>query len=213
MTDSSEQGNMDLVDHIAGDLQMTLASIGFVRQNNAPGVVACFVRRNFSHNRAVVIVECPPEMDPALFARSSRDVCKRAAGFYVPIFYEIGLQIVVLGPAAITEPTSVVDTFSNQTCVLQAVHVVDLSTGIVTSGTTWGQTVTKEIHSAVAVSLRATMGKHELHGERGPTSITEPPVIKSLEQPHWFRNLMLVAAVGAIIVFVIRIILLFTNPR
>jgi hypothetical protein len=144
---------MDLTAQILKELDGALSHLGF-RRRTARRVLACWVLRKLSYNRAVVVIECPSSEDPAVFAREQKSVCRKAAGFFIPFFYEVGLQIVVLGPAAITDPKSVVDAYSNQICVLQSVYVVDLAGRSVTSGATWGQTVTRPIQEVVASALR-----------------------------------------------------------
>ena len=107
---------MDAVAQILADVETTLHPLGF-RRRLAPGVLACWVRRKLNHNRAVVAIECPRGEAPAIFARLQKIVCRKAAGFYIPVFYEIGLQTIVLGPPVMTDPIDVVDTISNGICL------------------------------------------------------------------------------------------------
>jgi hypothetical protein len=203
---------MDLVPQIIAELDAALTPIGFTRRP-AVGAVACWAWRTLNHNRAVVLIECPPNQDPALFARDHKNYCRGIAGFIVPIFYEMGLQIITLGPPVVTDPTAVVDKFSNQICVLQSVHIVDLERNVVTSAATWGQTVTKQTQEAIAYALRSALreAKKDAH-DHGETSDNrkshgQQPLIKTAEQPKWHRTWMTIAAWGALLAFIIAAIL------
>src|SRR5689334_17186214 len=116
---------MSVTTQLITELDNTLIPRGF-RRRAAEGVLGCWVRRTLMTNRAVVVIQAPPDADPALFARDQKRASRKAAGFFIPVLYEIGLQIVVVGPPVRTDPTRVVDRYSNQVCILQSVHVVDL---------------------------------------------------------------------------------------
>ena len=88
---------------IQAALEGALTPFGF-RRRPADGVISCWVLRTFMRNRAVVVIYCRDDKDPALFAREQRGLCRSAAGFFIPVLYEIGLQIVVVGPPAVTDP-------------------------------------------------------------------------------------------------------------
>lgn len=104
----------------------------------------------------------------------------------------------MLGPPVGTDPTTVVDTYSNQVCVLQSVHVVDLVAGVATSGATWGQVVTGEIQAAVAGALRAAV--RDGTPDTG-TRHVEEPLVRSAEQPliFWLAGAAGVFAAGALL--------------
>lgn len=166
---------MDVMNHVLAALDEALKSAGF-RQLESDGVLACWIRRTGSTNRAVVAIECPLDEDPALFAQAQRGMCRKAAGFFVPFLYPIGLQIVVIGPRVQTDPVSVVDTYNNQICCLQSLHIVDLHMRHVTSARTWGQRVTGPLQTAIASSLRAAVGD-------ASEDSAARPLIRSKEMP------------------------------
>jgi hypothetical protein len=153
-------------------------------------------------NRAVVVIEAPDDADPALFARDQKGVCRRAAGFFLPVLYEIGLQVVVVGPPVRTDPTSVVDKYSNQVCVLQSVHVIDVEGKVVTSGATWGQFVTGPVQRAIAQAMRVAV--------EGEEAAAAPPGraadISTAKRPVYFRVALLCGAL-AVLLYLLRILL------
>lgn len=149
--------------NIRAVLNETLMERGFRPRTEAADptgaspVVACWTRRTIFTNRAAVVLRCPEAEDPAQFARASRRSCAKAAGFYVPVLYGIGLQVIVLGPGVQTPLEDAVDRIDNQWCVLQAIHVVDMSQGTVTSASTWGQVISGPDQQAVATALQRAL--------------------------------------------------------
>ncbi|MEM6931575.1 MAG: hypothetical protein AAF602_31885 [Myxococcota bacterium] len=135
-----------------------LGARGF-RAQPSDDVAACFVRRTWMTNRGVLVLDVPPEVDdPAAWARTQRARCAEAVGFRIPLVYHPGIQIVTLGPPAVTLPEDAVDRIDNQWCVIQAIHVVDLGAGAVQSAATWGQVVSGPDQVAVAAALQAALG-------------------------------------------------------
>ncbi len=60
-----------MVDELTARLDEALRARGF-RRRESPGVDACWVRRTWNTNRAVVLLRCPEGEDPALYARAER---------------------------------------------------------------------------------------------------------------------------------------------
>jgi hypothetical protein len=197
-------------------LDEMLVAQGFHRRQ-VPDVLACWARRSLlTGNRAVVVIECPGDEDPALFAREQKKRCSKAAGFFIPFLFEVGLQIIVVGPPALTDPTTVVDTYSNQICVLQSVHVVDLKRRRITSGATWGQVVTGPLQTAIADTLRMAIVR-DTPKELESAITTEEPFIpgardarlefRSVVLPNWLRTLFVVIICSGVLVFLVRLAL------
>jgi len=174
----------------------TLRERGY-RSITAVDVGACWVRRTFNTNRAVVLLDVPDNVDdPAPWAREQRLRCARAVGFRIPLFFHPGVQIVTLGPSAVTEPSAAVDRYDNQWCVIQAIHVVDLERPDVTSGATWGQVVSGSDQEAVAHRLQQVVGGAELADVL--------PVERSA-QPRWVG----LALAGGAVAIAINILMAF----
>jgi len=159
---------------LIAELSTDLERIGF-RSNPSSEVLGCWIRRRPNTNRAVVLLRCPEGVDAAVFARESRSACARSAGFYIPLLYGIGLQVVVVGGDNETAPTDVVDRYDNQWCCLQSVFLVDIEAGTVDSGRTWGQTTSSPIQAAILRALAPITGEH-----RGA-----PSYIASVSTPRW----------------------------
>jgi hypothetical protein len=191
-------------------LDETLRGHGF-RRRSAASVLACWVRRSvWTGNRAVVVIECPPDCDPAVFARGEKKRCAAASGFYIPVLFETGLQIVVFGPSVRTDPMAVVDRFSNQICVLQSVHVVDIKGGRVWSGATWGQRVTGPVQAAIVEALQSALN----HGTFAPTLLSSRQSSeKWMQLPRWLQTSMRLAMWVALLVFVLRVVLMLFGVR
>ena len=81
--------------------------------------------------------------------------------WFVPLFYELGLQIVLFGQGLQESLCSTeglrayVDSFSNQFVVLQSIFVVDTATRKFTSARTWGQVITGKYQDAIAAGIEA----------------------------------------------------------
>lgn len=143
--------------HILDVLADRLADRGF-RVVPSDDVAACFVRRTWNTNRGVLVLDVPPDVDdPAAWARTQRARCAAAVGFRIPLVYHPGIQIVTLGPPAMTAPADAVDTIDNQWCVIQAIHVVDLDGSTVESAATWGQVISGPDQAAVASALQEAL--------------------------------------------------------
>ncbi len=195
-----------IVTTVLSELDKVLLPRGFKRRASE-NVLGCWVRRTLMTNRAVVVIKAPDDVDPALFARNQKGACRKAAGFFLPFLYEIGLQIVVVGPPVRTEPTSVVDTYSNQVCVLQSVHVVDVEGKVATSGATWGQFVTGEIQSAIARALRIAVGGEEVAAGAQQAAETD---IQSAKKPPFFRVATVCGVIAVILLLLRMIVRLFS---
>lgn len=160
-------------------LDITLSEAGY-HARVAHEVVACYTRKTLNSNRAIVVLECPDSRDPCEFVREKLSVCRRAAGFFIPVLYQISLQVIVLGRAEETTPEKAVDTLNNQICVLQSIYVVDLESRKVVTGVTWMRGSLREQQEAIDHMLRRTVRPDKLHTAPG---LKQGDFIREAEPP------------------------------
>lgn len=151
---------------ILDQLDITLTQAGY-RSRAAQEVVACYTRKTLSMNLAVVVIECPDSRDPCEFVRQQKRVCRRAAGFYIPFFYPVSLQVIVLGRAGDAAPSQAVDRFNNQICIVQSIFIVDLEAMRVETGVTWLRGSLRELQESIDHTLRRTVRPDALHTAPG----------------------------------------------
>src|SRR5262249_54865202 len=99
-------------------------------------VVAFWKRKTFGTNRGIVLVVLDDtNTDPGQFARDNRRRLGKVLGYF-PLFYELGLQIVVGGRDILQHSVRLndyVDQVNTQWVVLQSIHVVDTAAGPILS--------------------------------------------------------------------------------
>lgn len=144
---------------LAGEIDRRLGVHGFRHQLKPrlaeSGVVSNWQLRTWNINRVVVLVDpVSPVNDLARFCQQLKWTVVRHT-FFIPAFYEVGLQIVIAadGLKYVWErPSStkgLVDRVSNQIVVLQSVFAVDTAHQKYRAIRTWGQVVTGRFQDAI----------------------------------------------------------------
>ena len=117
-------------------------------------------------NRAVAVLSPPIEQ------LEFRQYCQRMKWrllwrtFFVPLVYELGLQLVLFGDGISelldsSDLSMCVDQFSNQIVVLQSVFVVDTKTRSFMGVRTWGQFITAKNQDALQAGIVAAGFENE----------------------------------------------------
>lgn len=204
----------------ANTIQSTLAQLGYSRRPPRAGVEV-WVRRKFNSNRAIAFLKAPTGEDPAVFARSKRGDCARAAGFWIPLFYGIGLQIVVEGPTDASDPGAAVDRYDNQWCVIQAIHIVDPATGKTRSASAWGQVLSGTEQAEIALALSQVVDQNSATGSNDgvhhspsldPGATSDGKVNETITRqpaPAWTRMIPILVIATAALALVRLLILVF----
>lgn len=125
------------------------------------GCVAFWRRCTLNTNRAVALLKAPEgEIDAGRYCQRMKWQLLLATRF-CPLFYEVGLQIVLCGERlerAVGSPRELqryVDLVSNQLVVLQSLFVVDTAARWYVAARTWGQVLTGPVQDAIGFGIRA----------------------------------------------------------
>ncbi len=125
------------------------------------GCVAFWRRCTLNTNRAVALLQCPEgnfAVGPYCQKMKWRLIWLTR---FCPLFYELGLQVVVCGDSvqqAMGSPGELqnyVDRFSNQFVVLQSLFAVDTTSRLYRAARTWGQVITDPIQEAIDDGIKA----------------------------------------------------------
>ncbi|MCC7385397.1 MAG: hypothetical protein IT384_26345 [Deltaproteobacteria bacterium] len=157
-----------------------------------------------------MVIDAPHDVDPAKFAREKRWLYAKAAGFLIPLFYEVGVQVVVLtGGTVKSNPQSAVDRLSNQWCMIQAIHVVELATGRLFSAATWGRSASALAQDAVSGALQ-----HAISG-RSVDPNGDVPASGRVDRagaPGWVVAVIAAAIVAVLLQILLRFVQAIGQP-
>ncbi len=127
-------------------------------------ILTAWKRKTWNTNRAIVAISLSERNDRiGKFAQTVKIPLGRKLG-YVPFFYSLGLQIVLIGDSILNKTNNLeksLDKFDNQRVVLQSIHVVDLASMKSVSVRTWGQYETGRFQDAIENGIQTYSGKFE----------------------------------------------------
>jgi hypothetical protein len=120
---------------LARCIEDTLSPLSFKRFDPVPevggaGMLVAWKRKTLSMNRGVAILRFgDSETNPGEFAQRMKKSVGKAIG-YLPFFYELGLQLILVGRDFIHRASDLpqfVDKINTQTIILQSIHLVEMS--------------------------------------------------------------------------------------
>ena len=153
----------EATDALAKCIEAGVAPHGFQRFEAAAAPsslpwIAAWKRKTWNTNRGVALIALPDAAPHAgEFALDIRAQAGKAIG-YIPFLYELGLQLVLVGPGILAKGEGLdryVTKINNSTVLLQSLHLVDPVSGDSRSVRTWGQVVTGKFIDAIEQSLAA----------------------------------------------------------
>jgi hypothetical protein len=125
------------------------------------GCVAFWRRCTLNTNRAVAVLQRPDgEFAVGPYCQKMKWRLLRLTRF-CPVFYDIGLQVVVCGEdlqrawGSPGELQNHVDRWSNQFVVLQSLFAVDTTSRTFRAARTWAHWITNPVHNAIDEGIKA----------------------------------------------------------
>ena len=151
---------------LARSIDAAVAPLGFKELHVEPASsglpwIAAWKRKTWNTNRGIACLELPASVvHPGEYALDIRARAGKAIG-YLPFLYELGLQLVLVGPDLVKKARDLeryVTKINNSTVLLQSIHVVDLDAGVSHSVRTWGQVVTGRLIDALEAGIAGCLG-------------------------------------------------------
>jgi len=134
------------------DFQRTDEALSSLNLGERAAARAIWKRKTWNTNRGVALLELTQGLDSLeAFVRAVRDPVGKAIGYF-PVFYPLGLQLILAGEGIQQEQSglsAVLSKIDNQTVVLQSIHIVDLNGPASASARTWGQVVSGRYQDAI----------------------------------------------------------------
>ena len=147
-------------------VQLSLAEHGFKAvhgyEEKIPECVCLLKRQTLSTNRAVCIVqlsEIPNDIKSYISSLRTRVAFK--VGFF-PLFWGLGLQVVILCPNITNgsfSPRDYVAKIDNQWAIVQSIFFVDPKKCEFVEGRTWGQFLTGKFQDTISKELQTSYAK------------------------------------------------------
>ena len=123
--------------------------------------IAAWKRKTWNTNRGIALLTAPADIASALdYARSVKGPAGKAIG-YLPVLYELGLQMVLVGPGLMAKAAGLkgaLAKINSFTVILQSLHAVDPEAGVALSTRTWGQFVSGPWIDAIESGIAAYLG-------------------------------------------------------
>jgi hypothetical protein len=115
-------------------LQETVAVHSFKRieteQAGSVPIIAAWKRKTLNMNRGIALVRFNSQnAHPGEFAKTIKKSVGKSIG-YVPVLYELGLQLVLVGRDVLDTSTGLdhfLDSKNTQTVILQSIHLIDVA--------------------------------------------------------------------------------------
>jgi len=118
-------------------LEESIASHSFKRieterADESLSIIAAWKRKTLNMNRGIALVSFSDlSAHPGEFAKTIKKPVGKFIGYF-PFFYELGLQLVLIGRGILDKSTGLdqfIDSVNTQTVVLQSIHLVDVAAG------------------------------------------------------------------------------------
>jgi hypothetical protein len=118
--------------------------------------IAAWKRKTWNTNRGIALLAMPDQATHAgEVALDLRVRAGKAIG-YLPFLYELGLQLILVGPIILKKGEGLeryVTKVNNSTVILQSIHLVDPVANASFSVRTWGQVVTCRFIDAIETGI------------------------------------------------------------
>lgn len=144
-------------------MKLDLVNLGFSPIETPSGLIPDCVylakRQTFNTNRAICVIQLSAlPRDVGAYLKSVRNKVAFKVGFF-PLFWGLGLQVILMCPGATSLEASVSDFVArvdNQWAIIQSVFFVDPIKAEFIEARAWGQFVTAKFQDEISRQLEAS---------------------------------------------------------